>query len=210
MIIRLDPSSSGTISWFRTYHVGLLVSDVPSFLMSGTARERLELLDAPRRYFFDIQVLRSGHVARAKYRPRIKITGDYVWWYVEENQALTLSAARTYDAELEAFDPDRTQLLEFLNIRRAAPQSIQRETQRVLADGTKIPRARIEAWHQMVVTTTDDYILNVRIGRLIEPLREHNAEERRVRDLAQLADQVQVNLESFQRRLESAARGSLR
>lgn len=29
MITRLDPSASGTVSWFRTYHVGLLLSAVP-------------------------------------------------------------------------------------------------------------------------------------------------------------------------------------
>ena len=100
-------------------------------------------------------------------------------------------------------DPDRTQLLEFLTIRRAALRSVQRDTQRMLADGSRISRARVDGWHQIVTTTTDDYVLDDRIGQLISLLRQHNSNDRRLRDLAELEEQVRANLDSFQRRLEA-------
>jgi hypothetical protein len=127
-----------------------------------------------------------------------------VWWYVEENQALTLTTPRDIDPELDVIDTDRTQLLEFLAIRRAALRSVQRETQRILVSGRKISRGRVDAWHQIVATTTDDYVLDDRIGRLMGPLRHHNSDDRRLRDLAELEAQVRANLHSFQRRLDAS------
>jgi hypothetical protein len=126
-----------------------------------------------------------------------------VWWYIEESQALTLTTPRCIDPALDVIDADRTQLLEFLAIRRAALRSVQRETQRILADGSRISRARLDTWHQIVATTTDDYVISDRIGSLIVPLRRHNAEDRRLRDVAELEEQVRANLDSFQRRLEA-------
>lgn len=136
----------------------------------------------------------------------VDVDGDCrnVWWYLEENRALTLTTPRAVDPVLDVIDTDRTQLLEFLTIRRAALRSVQRETQRILVAAGKVSRGRVEAWHEIVATTTDDYVLDDRIGRLLEPLRRHNAEDRRLRDLAELEAQVRANLESFQRRLESS------
>lgn len=382
VIMRGASTISGSVSWFRVYHVGVLIPDVPSFLMSGHANERLQPLNGSNR-FFDIQAQRSHHAARARYTPAIQVTGtfrrngepasfrapvnlhllahtsgfvclrptirfdqlhpgpdgcllrhlegglwepqlglrfhiagladpltgnvrpllnwifldlltrwsggraepgqlsawapegptgcerfhqltaqgrlDYpypvsfgtqteladrrllqpgkanraavrmahevmrgpapdldvppvdvepdcrnLWWYVEENQALTLTTPRTLNPALDVVDPDRTQLLEFLNIRRAALRSVQRETQRILVAGRKISRGRVETWHQIVATTTDDYVLDDRIGKLIGPLRRHNADDPRLRDLAELEAQVRANLGSFQQRLEAS------
>lgn len=126
-----------------------------------------------------------------------------VWWYMEESEALTLSPPRDIDAALDVIDADRTQLLEFLAIRRAALESVQRETQRILADGSKISRVRVNSWYRLVTVTTDDYVLHRRVGWLTAPLRRHGAEDRRLRDLAELEDQVRSNLESFQGRLQA-------
>ena len=114
------------------------------------------------------------------------------------------SAPRAVDSDLDVIDTDRTQLLEFLTIRRAALRSVQRETQRILVAAGKVSRGRVEAWHEIVATTTDDYVLDDRVGKLMTVLRRHNAENRRLRDLAELEAQVRANLESFQRRLESS------
>jgi hypothetical protein len=126
-----------------------------------------------------------------------------VWWYVEESQALTLTATAVIDPDLDVIDTDRTQLLEYLAIRRGALRSVQRETQRILSRESRISKARIETWYHILATTTDDYVLDDRIGQLVKPLQAHNAEDRRLRDLAQLENQVRGNLESFERRLET-------
>jgi hypothetical protein len=385
VIIGHDFTGIGSVSWFRAYHVGLLIPDTPTFVLSGQAGARLNPIDAVGHYFFDIQTLRRGHVARASYLPVIPVSGLFpirgrteefegrinvhllvhvsgfvclrptirfdqfhprspdrwllhylerglwnerqalkfrvpetgtplvgnmrtlmnwvfldliarwagmpsdperlaewalecsfgcerlhqlakegridfpfpvsfgtqfeiaearlsslaprkadefaahvahevmrtehskfdvppldiehdarrIWWYVEENQALTLTGESSIDPVLGVIDPDRTQLLEYLTIRRGALRSVQRETQRILSEGTRISKSRVEMWHQILAMTTDDYVLNDRIGQLIKPLRRHNAEERRLRDLALLEEQVRGNLESFQRRLEA-------
>jgi hypothetical protein len=385
VIIRHDLTGIGSVSWFRAYHVGLVISDAPTFMMSGQAAARLSPIDAVGHYFFDIQALRSGQVARARYLPEIWVTGGFahgdrtaeftgrvqmhilahvsgfvclrptirfdecdpqpadsrllhhlerslwdlgqvlsfdvagaaksltgnmrallnwvfldlitrwagmpesaerlsewaregpfgcerlhklaregridfpfpvsfgtqfeiaesqfaslsqpkadelaarlaheilrgrhsgsdappsdvehdaarVWWYVEESQALTLTGASAIDPGFDVIDPDRTQLLEWMTIRRGALRSVQRETQRILSAGSKISKARIETWYHILATTTDDYVLDDRIGKLIKPLQAHNAEDRRLRDQAQLEIQVRGNLESFQRRLDA-------
>ena len=383
VIIQGNFTRSGSVSWFRAYHVGLLLPDVPSFIMSGEAGERLTAVEHTQQRFFDIQTRRSRHATRALYTPSVHATGlfrqngrmaefgapvnihllahasgfvclrptirfdqvqpaadgwllrhlerglwdtdldlrfsiagtaepvtgnvrpllnwvfldlltrwsgsrpdpeqlttwsaeqdfgcerlhqlvaegrlDYaypvsfgtqleltdsrlaararnwdevaaqishqimrgpspdldvspvdverdcrnLWWYVEESKALTLTPPRCLHPELNVVDPDRTQLLEFLTIRRAALRSVQRDTQRMLADGSRISRARVDGWHQIVTTTTDDYVLDDRIGQLISLLRQHNSNDRRLRDLAELEEQVRANLDSFQRRLEA-------
>jgi hypothetical protein len=378
VIIRHKLSGTGSVSWFRAYHVGLLISDAPAFLMSGQAGTQLSPIDPVRHYFFDIQVLRSGQVARARYLPEIRVTGltahgdaaaefsgrvhvhvlahvsgfvclrstirfdqlhpqpaerwllhhlerglwdgrqrlkfhipgtaapltgnmrtlfnwvfldlisrwaglpvhlerqaewaiegpfgcerlhrlakegridfpfpvsfgtqfeitesrlaslapkkadelaariayevlrgphslcehdaERIWWYVEEKQALTLTVTADVDPDLDVIDTDRTQLMEYLTLRRGALRSVQRETQRVISGGSKISKARIEAWYHILATTTDDYVLDDRIGQLIKPLRSHNGTDRRWRDLAALEHQVRGNLESFERRLEA-------
>jgi hypothetical protein len=149
------------------------------------------------------EVLR-GNRSRSDVPPSdIEHDADHIWWYVEENQALTLTGTSRIDPDLDVIDTDRTQLLECLTIRRGALRSVQRETQRILSTGSKISKARIETWYQILATTTDDYVLDDRIGQLIKPLRAHDTADRRLRDLAQLEVQVRGNLESFERRLET-------
>lgn len=149
------------------------------------------------------QIMRGPHPAVDVAPVDVEHDRRNVWWYVEENLAVTLAPPRDLDPELDVADSDRTQLLEFLTIRRAALRSVQRETQRILADSGRISRARVDEWHQIVATTTDDYVLADRVGPLISPLRRHNSDDRRVRDLAELEAQVRENLDSFQRRLEA-------
>jgi hypothetical protein len=149
------------------------------------------------------QVMRSRH-SRCDVPPSdIEHDAQRIWWYVEETQALTLTGATAIDPDLDVMDADRTQLMEYLTIRRGALRSLQRETQAILSMGSNISKARIEAWNHVLATTTDDYVLDDRIGQLTKPLRSHNAADRRWRDLAQLELQVRENLESFERRLEA-------
>jgi len=130
---------------------------------------------------------------------------DLVCWYLEENQALTLTGTGRVDDELDVVDIDRTQLLEFLALRRATLRCVQRDTQRVLTERLQVTRAQIEHWQHIVASTTDDYVLHDRIGRLIEPLRRHYAQEVRMRDIRHLEEQVRANLAWFQERIDTAA-----
>lgn len=135
----------------------------------------------------------------------IEDDSDLICWYLEENQALTVTGEGRVDAELDAVDTDRTQLLEFLALRRATLRCVQRDTQRVLTERLEVTRAQIEHWQHIVASTTDDYVLHDRIGRLIEPLRLHYAQEARMRDIRHLKEQVRANLAWFQERIDTAA-----
>lgn len=128
-------------------------------------------------------------------------TGD--WWFLSENQALTVAGGGAVDPELNAIDADRTQLLEFLTLRRATLRCVQRDTQRVLTERLAVSRGQIGHWQHVVASTTDDYILHDRIGRLLQPVRRHNAIEPRIRDLAELEEQVRRNLSWFQQRMDT-------
>ncbi|WP_192809481.1 hypothetical protein [Actinomadura rudentiformis] len=124
-------------------------------------------------------------------------------WYLSENQALTLVPAGEPDAEMDVIDPDRTQLLEALGLRRAVLRCVQRDTQRVLTERRTVTRYQLERWQHMVASTTDDYVLHDRIGQLIEPIRLHNSNEILIRDLGDLERQVRANLAWFQERLDT-------
>ncbi|MFP3967974.1 hypothetical protein SMC26_37140 [Actinomadura fulvescens] len=124
-------------------------------------------------------------------------------WYLSENQALTLVPAGEPDPEMDVIDPDRTQLLEALGLRRAVLRCVQRDTQRVLTERLTVTRFQLERWQHMVASTTDDYVLHDRIGRLIEPIRLHNSDEILIRDLGDLERQVRANLAWFQERLDT-------
>ncbi|GAA4225783.1 hypothetical protein GCM10022254_08450 [Actinomadura meridiana] len=124
-------------------------------------------------------------------------------WYLSENQALTLVPAGTADDEMDVIDPDRTQLLEALGLRRAVLRCVQRDTQRVLTERLTVTRHQLERWQHMVASTTDDYVLHDRIGQLIEPIRRHNSNEILIRDLGDLERQVRANLAWFQERLDT-------
>lgn len=124
-------------------------------------------------------------------------------WYLSENQALTLVPAGTADDDMDVIDPDRTQLLEALGLRRAVLRCVQRDTQRVLTERLTVTRHQLERWQHMVASTTDDYVLHDRIGQLIEPIRLHNSNEILIRDLGDLERQVRANLAWFQERLDT-------
>ncbi|MGK5558822.1 hypothetical protein ACSNOI_45200 [Actinomadura kijaniata] len=124
-------------------------------------------------------------------------------WYLTENQALTLLLSGAVDEETDVMDPDRTQLLEYLTLRRAALRCVQRDTQRVLTERLTITRAQLERWQHMVASTTDDYVLHDRVGQLIEPIRGHYTSEILLRDLGDLERQVRANLTWFQERLDT-------
>jgi hypothetical protein len=125
-------------------------------------------------------------------------------WYLTENQAFTVVSPAAFDGVLDVLDADRTQLLEFLSLRRAALRSIQRDTQQILSEARGVTRKRIEEWRILLATTTDDYVLHDRVTRLLEPMRLHMATAPSVRDPSVLENQVRNNITSFQSRLDLA------
>ncbi len=125
-------------------------------------------------------------------------------WYLTENQAFTLVSPAAFDGVLDVLDPDRTQLLEFLGLRRAALRSVQRDTQQILSEARGVTRKRVEEWRILLATTTDDYVLHDRVTRLLEPVRLHLASAPSVRDPSILENQVRNNITSFQSRLDLA------
>ncbi|MBO3752469.1 hypothetical protein J5X84_40980 [Streptosporangiaceae bacterium NEAU-GS5] len=125
------------------------------------------------------------------------------WWFLAETQMLTLATSGSVDDRLDVVDRDRTQLLEFFALRRAALTCVQRATQKVLTQRLRVTRDQIERWQHIVASTTDDYIVHGRIGRLLAPVHKHNAADPRIRDLAGLEAQVRENLAWFQERLDT-------
>jgi hypothetical protein len=142
----------------------------------------------------------SGHSLRTVSAREVTSTR----WYLTENQAFTLVSPAAFDGVLDVLDPDRSQLLEFLSLRRAALRSVQRDTQQILSEARGVTRKRVEEWRILLATTTDDYVLHDRITRLLEPVRLHMATAPSVRDPSILEDQVQNNITSFQARLDLA------
>lgn len=126
-------------------------------------------------------------------------------WYLAESHALTLAEHRDLAPDMDVYDADRTQLLECLTLRRAVLRCVQRDTQAVLTERQTVSRGQVERWQHMVATTTDNYILHDRIGRLIEPVRRHNMEMVAIRDLEDLEKQVRENLNWFQERIDTLA-----
>jgi hypothetical protein len=127
------------------------------------------------------------------------------WWYLSENHALTLAESLPIDVTMDVYNPDRTQLLEFLTLRRGVLRCIQRDTQQVLTERRAVSRYQVERWQHMVASTTDNYVLHDRIGVLIEPVRRHINEMVEIRDLGDLEKQVRDNLIWFQDRIDTLA-----
>lgn len=142
----------------------------------------------------------AGHSLRTVFAREVTSTR----WYLTENQAFTLMSPAAFDGLLDVLDPDRTQLLEFLSLRRAALRSVQRDTQQILSEARGVARKRVEEWRMLLATTTDDYVLHDRITRLLEPVRLHLATAPSVRDPSILENQVRNNIMSFQSRLDLA------
>lgn len=125
------------------------------------------------------------------------------WWFLGESQALTLTSRGSIDRRLDVVDPERTQLLEFITLRRTTLSCVQRDTQRVLTERLPVSRGQIERWQHIVASTTDDYIVHAKMGRLLAPALAHHAADVRIRDLAALEAQVRENLGWFQQRLDT-------
>jgi hypothetical protein len=129
-----------------------------------------------------------------------------VAWFMDENVSLLVRAADSgLDPELDLVDTDRGQITEFLALRRGALSNVQRATQRVLTERIAVSRQQVAHWQNQVATLTDDYVLHSRSAVLLEPLKQNFANERRLRDLKDLAEQVKANLEWFQARIEANA-----
>ncbi len=129
-----------------------------------------------------------------------------VAWFMDEHVSLLVRAAESgLDPELDMVDTDRGQITEFLALRRGALSNVQRATQRVLTERIAISRQQLAHWQNQVATLTDDYVLNSQSAVLLEPLKQNFANERRLRDLKDLAEQVKANLEWFQNRIVANA-----
>ncbi|WP_214110703.1 hypothetical protein [Acrocarpospora catenulata] len=126
-----------------------------------------------------------------------------VWWFLSESRALLLSSTGQVDPCHDTVDADRTQLMEFLALRRTTLMCVQRDTQRVLTERRSVSRAQVERWQHIVASTSDDYVLDSRIGQLLAPLLRHNLDDVRVRDLTGLETQVRQNLAWFQQRMDT-------
>jgi len=122
-------------------------------------------------------------------------------WYVGELQSFLFLPAGPPDESATA-SPDHTRLLEFLALRRGVLRSLQRDTQRIILDAGSVSRRRIEEWHLLLSSTTDDYVLNDRIARHFALLLRHHADADDLRSVGDLEDQVRRNLDSFRSRLE--------
>ncbi len=125
------------------------------------------------------------------------------WWFLTESVSLTLGTEGGIDARLDSVDVDRTQLLEFLTLRRTTLTCVQRDTQRVLTERHQVSRGQIERWQHIIASTTDDYVVHSRIGRLLAPVKRHHSSDVRIRDLVDLETQVRENLAWFQQRLDT-------
>ena len=122
-------------------------------------------------------------------------------WYVGEAQSFLFLRGGTPD-ESGTVSPDHTRLLEVLSLRRGVLRSLQRDTQRIILDAGSVSRRRIDEWNLQLSSTTDDYVLNDRIGRNFSLLLRHHEDVDDVRSVADLEGQVRRNIESFQARLE--------
>jgi hypothetical protein len=126
-----------------------------------------------------------------------------VSWYHFENTAFLFRTSS--DSSGPGVDHDRTLLLQFLNLRRGALRSIQRDTQRVLSERCPLSRRRLQEWEHLLATTTDDYVLHDRVARLLTVVRERSGHDARVRSSQALEQQVRSNIDAFEGRLEAAA-----
>jgi hypothetical protein len=122
-------------------------------------------------------------------------------WYVGELQSfLFLPDGRSDESATSS--SDHTRLLEFLTLRRGVLRSLQRDTQRIILDAGSVSRRRIEEWHLLLSSTTDDYVLNDRIARNFALLLRHHDDADDLRSVGDLESQVRRNLDSFRSRLE--------
>ncbi|GES04099.1 hypothetical protein Acor_61650 [Acrocarpospora corrugata] len=126
-----------------------------------------------------------------------------VWWFVGESKAALLTSTGRIDDDHDAIDPDRTQLMEFLALRRTTLTCVQRDTQRVLTERGAVSRGQVERWQHIVASTSDDYVLDGRIGQLLAPLLRHNLDDVRIRDITGMELQVRQNLAWFQQRMDT-------
>lgn len=133
---------------------------------------------------------------------------DGLYWFFGENSSVLVAPAvhrqSPSDAEIDALDPIRMQILEFLSLQRAGLRSVQRATQLAISDGTRVRRKEVDRWSRLVAALSDDYVLHDQVAALLEPLRRHLRENDGLRDPDELAEQVHANLDSFDALIEGA------
>src|SRR4029079_791813 len=81
---------------------------------------------------------------------RVEPDSTTVAWFVDENMALLIRADGALDPLLDVVDRDRSQITEFLALRRGALTCIQRSTQRVLTERLSISRDQLAHWQNLV------------------------------------------------------------
>lgn len=123
------------------------------------------------------------------------------WWGIRESKSVLLST-ESDTRDLGTISTDAIQLTEYLNIRLASLWSIQRDTQRILAELGEVQHDQVAEWRRLVVTTTDDWSLHTRVGSMIESVETYYSDDPGARDLKRLKDQVDENVAAFQNRLD--------
>lgn len=124
-------------------------------------------------------------------------------WLLGENQSVLLGVPRSFDSELAAFDPLRTQLVEYLTLQRGALRWVQRASQEAITEASPVERKQVAVWTRVVGALTDDYILHDQVAAILEPVQRHLTEERGVRDPQELERQVRSNLQTFTAALDA-------
>lgn len=122
-------------------------------------------------------------------------------WLIGENQSVVIaSPGRRGDRRDEAtggYDPLRLQIVEYLNLQRAALRSVQRATQLVITERRHVKRRDVSEWERLVAAYTDDYVLHDQVATVLEPLQRHLCEDPSLRDPGELERQVRSNLATF-------------
>jgi len=194
-----DPGLLGT--WTRDYHsryarledlasAGEILTPYP--VSFGTHYELHPAVAAP-----EADVQRAARLLSAQE------SRDGVWHFGENRSALVVRARGPVN-RLDALEPRRMQLLEYLTLRRAALRATQRATQRAITERVAVNRTRVATWERVVASLTDDYVLHDDIGVLLEPVKAALRDQPEQRDPAELERQVRANIASFQSQLQAA------
>lgn len=133
---------------------------------------------------------------------------DDHWWFWGENAAVLVipdSHLPSGGTRLDAIDPIRTQLVEYMTLQRGALRTVQRATQLAISERTHVSRRDVARWSRVVAAVSDDYVLHDQVAARLEPLRLHLRHNPTLRDPEQLAAQVRANLASFEGLISTAS-----
>lgn len=133
---------------------------------------------------------------------------DDHWWFWGENAAVLVipdDHLPSGGSRLDAIDPIRTQLVEYMTLQRGALRTVQRATQLAISEQAQVRRRDVARWSRVVAAVSDDYVLHDQVAARLEPLRLHLRENPTLRDPAQLAAQVRNNLASFEGLISTAS-----